>query len=444
MNATCGTGRRKSRVVFTMLAVAAASLWAAAFGDTLVLKSGQTLEGRVIESSDSVLLATPHATIAYGLGEVASIQHGPTPSEVYERRAATLESSDAEGHYELGAYAEGKGLIQEAHYEYEKVISADPNHAPARGKLGYVRDGKEWISRDDAMARSGYVRYKGRYIAKEQADNMLASDRELEGEREMRVVISALVETIRRSDGQDRKDAEDKMAGMSDPAALGALIEATQDPSASVRAAALAALENYREDEAALAVLDVAIWDYSANVRRQARTILSRKQNKAVFNQAVEFLDIDDDVTPFRASEVLGALGNMEVIPYLIEKLYWIRKPIQQTVTQENTADAPPSPVGPVYVAGLRTPNPRSVFGANEVSGVYDEDGNLIVLSVERTGVSQDFSSNPCQRVLNYDALSALQALTGQSFRFNKDAWQTWYLANVRRLNALPAPAGRS
>jgi len=441
MNAARGMWTCALKAAFATIAGASMLLCAVASADTLTLKSGRVLEGKITESSDSVLLATPNATISYGKDEITSIQRGPAPAEVYQKRAAAIESSDARGHYELGAYAESKGLIREAHDEYEKAIAADGDHAQAREKLGYVRSGQEWVSREEAMARKGHVRYKGRYVAKGDADDAQASGAQPGSQREMRIVIRGLIETIRRSAGQDRKDAEAKMAGMSDPAALSPLIEAMQDPSAPVRMAALAALLNYREDRAALAVLDAAMGDDDANVRYQGRTILNRKQNRAAFDQAVGYLDEDDDLTRFRASQVLGSLGDAKAIPYLIEKLSWTREGVEQDAPapqEEPPALTPPS-LGTDHVVGLRVKVAPGVSGTEAIVARTDEFGNDYIVNPDQQDTWQNFSSSGVEEILNYDALAALQALTGQNFRFDKDAWQAWYRANASRLLALPA-----
>jgi hypothetical protein len=437
------------RKLTAVICVAAALSLSGPFsaGDTITLKSGQVLEGKAVESGDEVTVVLPYAKIVFSKDEVAGIQRGPAPLEVYAERAAKLADSDAAGHYDLGLYCQQKGLIAQANSEFKKTISADGDHAGARAKLGYVRQGDKWLPRDEYMAQQGYVLYKGRYVTSDAAGELAAEDGALAHGRQMRSAVRTLASLITSASGDKVPELQDKLAGMSDPAALSPLIEQMDNRDAAVRTAVLTALLNYREDQAAFAALDAALNDDNDDLRYEARAVLAKKQSEAAFRAALSALNVDDDTTVFRASEVLGAIGDVRAIPYLIEALSWTGA-YEGPATPVHPAPAPLPRGGIEYVAGVRAVVAPGAVAYEPLIGYYSHWQRYIL---DDRGVGYDrWESTPAgaeQTVLNYEALSALQAMTGQQLRFDKRAWRDWYLANrwrftgsARRPAAAAAP----
>jgi hypothetical protein len=427
-----------SALTVAVIALVMFLLGAAALGDVLTLKSGQVLEGKVTQSGDQVMLTTPNATIVYTKDEVASISVGPTAAETYAQRASELKDNDAEGHYQLGLFAESKGLLKSAAQEYGKAIAADPNHAGARAKLGYTLDNGAWVTRDEMMARKGMVAYKGRYVTAEEAEKLKAADTEFARSQDEYRLVGILADTIKRSSGQQRTDAEDKLAGISGARSLDALVTASRDGDAAVRMAAVRAFQNYKEDKAAFAILDSAVNDPVGDIREKARSILAGKQNKGAFDQALRLVASDDETTRSRAGEVLAALGDVAAIPYLIDNLSWTRTPPPAPAPQAS----PPgtrTAAGRQYVSGYRAVVAPHSAAVEPIISRIDENGRHVLDNPQptQTGAWQDYPQAAAPEMIqNRGALSALQALTGQDFGFDGDAWRQWYSANSRRLKA--------
>jgi len=407
--------------------------------DSLTLKSGKTLEGTIMEKDDEVRVVTPLATLSFTRDEIAGIQYGPSPQDVYKEHAARLADDDAKGHYELGVFARKKGMLTQAKAEFEKAVAADTGFTPARQELGQVfKDGK-WLTRDEYMAAAGYVLYRGRYVTKGDAEKLEARDAAALRRNDAYLLVRGIASMISNSSGDTRRENQDRLAGMSDPAFLDAVIEQIYNRDGAVRSAAILALLNYREDAAALAALDAAFNDPEPDIRYQARVILNKKQNESAYQNALASLWDDDDSTRFRAAEILGAIGDPRAIPYLIENLSWTR------VTQ-NVVESAPQPrwstfgSGVDYIAGVRVKVAPGAVAYEPIRGVYQYGQRVVMPPPDEGDRWAPLPATSEEEVLNYEALSALQALTGKDFRFDKGAWRDWYLANRLRFVREPAP----
>ena len=417
------------------------ALIGAAAGDVLRLKSGGVFEGKVTESEDRVTIETAHLKVTFYRSEVADIRYGPAPVEVYRTRADKIETSDAEGWYQLGIYATGKGLYKLAEEAYHKAVEADPDHGKARLELGYERLDGEWVTRDEAMRRGGLVRFAGRWVTPEEAEELAAVADARTRVREARSTVRTLTFMIANGIPDKSSQARLKLSGLSDPAALGPLVEEMSNDSVAVRLTILQALMNYREDAAALAALDAAMWDPSAEVRYQARVVLNALQDELSLRTALGALHVNDDDTRFRASEVLGAIGDPRAIPYRIKHLYWTR-PRQAPARQPRmTRSGRSRRVRKTFIINYRVKVAAGVVAYEPVIGGLDR-GRVVLMNPE--DYEDRFYGFPIegdQRILNYSALEALKAMTGADFRFEKGTWRNWYLTNAARFKKLPAPA---
>lgn len=417
----------------------------AAFGDVLTLKGGIVFEGRVSEGEDDYTVEMPHATVKFAKSEVSSVTYGPTPLEEFQSRSRKLSSDDAQEWYALGLYAKSKGLLDHSTKAFEKAVLADSAHKGAREQLGFVFDDGEWITRDEAAERRGYVRYGGGYVTREEADAIAAADTGRARVAQWRTAIRTHVFVMQHATASKGVEAREKLAGTSDPAALDPLIEELENPDGAIRSTVLLALLNYREDKAALAALEVAMWDEDRDVSYQARVVLNRKQNETAFKQALQLLRWDDDETRFRISQVLGAIGDPRAVPYLIEYLYWSRPRMDEpppgrprTRRRRGTY----SDVTPSFVYGFEAKLAPDTVAYIPILAGYRR-GKIIILRDEPPEDQwRGFPASYDERVLNYDALNALKAMTGADFRFDREAWRRWYLAALAREKRFPKAVG--
>ncbi|MCD6406054.1 MAG: HEAT repeat domain-containing protein, partial [Planctomycetes bacterium] len=392
--------------VICALALSAWLLPAAATGDVVTLNEGQVLEGKATESDGQVRIVLPNATVAFPKSKVVSIKYCPAPKETYLKRAGELADTDADGWYRLGLYCSGKGLREAASDCFNKALAADADHEGARTELGFVREDGKWISHEEAMARKDYVHYKGRWITRKEAESLRAEDLRRRRIRNIRTRLRLLTYIITYSTPGKSREAREELAGMSDPALLTPLVEQTGNADPRVRSACLAALSNYGQDEAALAVLDAAMWDRVADVRHQAFIILNAKQNEKAFQATIGNLVGGDDEMRFRASEVLGAIGDQRVIPYLIEYVSWTR-PLAPARRGVRTRRRRYDNVTHRWVAGVRAKVAPGVVAYEPIIAGW-KHGRVVVLNDDRDddwrepgGFTTGFTDDV---ILNYEA----------------------------------------
>lgn len=150
-----------------------------ASGDTLVFKDGRQMDGVVTVSGDKVELRVAEGTFFFKRDLVAHIRQSVTPLQEYERRRAALKAGDAHGHWQLGQFCEANGLKAQAAQEFRAVISAHPEHAEARERLGYRRVGHRWMTEDEQMQAKGMVRVGGTWMTKSDAADHAERQRDL-------------------------------------------------------------------------------------------------------------------------------------------------------------------------------------------------------------------------------------------------------------------------
>ena len=170
------------RVFFGCLFVFAVSSICA---DVVHLKSGGSVEGRVIErTASSVEIDIGAGSITLSMESVDRIEEGRSPLDDYDDRAARLDENDRDGWLELARWASSEGLGTQSRRAYEKVLSISPDHPEANAGLGRVEHDGRWMSEEEAYRARGYVKYGGVWmtpaeqeaILREQGEARAASD----------------------------------------------------------------------------------------------------------------------------------------------------------------------------------------------------------------------------------------------------------------------------
>jgi len=133
------------------------SLWSAclaitiafpsAVGDRIVLRTGETLEGTILDEQDSFYVIKE----AYGVriiqkADVERVERQDPTGVRYRRKLAEIDPADAEAHFRLGLWCAEVGLPLEARDEFLKTIRISPDHADARRLLGYKGGPGAWYN----------------------------------------------------------------------------------------------------------------------------------------------------------------------------------------------------------------------------------------------------------------------------------------------------------
>lgn len=142
--------------------------------DVVVLKDGRRIEGEVArEDAERVVVRTGLGELTFARSEVSGIERGKTARAEFAEREARART--AEDFFALGEWAQGRKLESLARKAWKRAVELDGEHALARGRLGFVRHGTEWLTAEQRDARvrdedaaakraAGLVEHEGRWV----------------------------------------------------------------------------------------------------------------------------------------------------------------------------------------------------------------------------------------------------------------------------------------
>jgi tetratricopeptide (TPR) repeat protein len=157
--------RESSMKTRTWVPIALLLLPSALAADTVYLKGGGKVSGRIVTRTDSqVEVDVGAGTMKVSLANVDRIVEGSSALGEYAKRAAAVRPDDAEGWRELGRWARSQGLNTQAAQAYEKVLTVAPSDAEANEALGRVQVGGRWVSEEESYRARGYVKFEGEWM----------------------------------------------------------------------------------------------------------------------------------------------------------------------------------------------------------------------------------------------------------------------------------------
>lgn len=174
-----------------LLAACLIALATAARADVVVLKDGRRVEGEIArEDATTVVVRTGLGELTFARSEIVEIVRKKTPRAEFAEREARART--ATEFFELGEWARGERQESLARKAWKRAVELDGNHAQARERLGFVRHGDEWLTReqrelrlrqDDAAAKraAGLVEHEGSWVRPEDKARLEAGLVEHEG-----------------------------------------------------------------------------------------------------------------------------------------------------------------------------------------------------------------------------------------------------------------------
>lgn len=110
--------------------------WSVCGGDVVRLLDGRVLEGRVLEAGDQVLVEGDEGTVRVRRGEVAAIELGAPPEQVFAGRLKqAIEAQDAPACVRLAGWAQEQGLASEYVAALRTALLLDRGQEEAREAL---------------------------------------------------------------------------------------------------------------------------------------------------------------------------------------------------------------------------------------------------------------------------------------------------------------------
>jgi hypothetical protein len=142
---------------------------ATASADVVTMKDGRVLEGNVLEDDGKVIkLKMKKGAMTLDHKDIESIVEKPTPEEEYAERVKKLDAGSAAAQLELGRWAGGKELSEEALRHLLEAYRLDPaleGVAAELEKLDYHLVDGVWAPPDVYYPTIGYIKFDGRWCS---------------------------------------------------------------------------------------------------------------------------------------------------------------------------------------------------------------------------------------------------------------------------------------
>lgn len=381
--------------------------------DVLKLKSGASMTGRLLNPSEKnpeiyKFETTDGIQVEFAADLVEGVEHkGLVMDEGYAKKLEEFGGDTVDGNIKMAQWCTEHKAPSRAKVHWKRVLELDPDNALARKKLGYQKriDG-EWRTADEEMAEQGKVRYKGRYISKQEMESRNDKKRRA---KEAKQWLKKITKWYNELDGKNGEQAKANFEALVDPMAIPALVEVLKAESKrgnrlSVKLMVVKALARIDTPDSRSVLVALTVNDPNEEVRMSCLDILKEKPDKGVINYLVSRLTpkTSTNAQLNNAALALGVLGDKTAIPALIEALVTIHKYTMSSGQSGQTS---------VGFGG----------GGNSSGG----------------GFSFGESTQTVKKAhQNEQVLNALKALTGVNFLYDQTAWQNWYLSNKRQMKA--------
>jgi hypothetical protein len=379
-----------------------ALLPAAARADVFVLSSGGRIEGELLNPEQApreiYVVRTPaggQITLDKALVEQVVVK---SPAEIKYEQWLLKMPNTAEGHWIMADWCRQNGLTVQRDFHLEETIARDPNHANARHALGYGNVDGRWVKADDYRISQGEVRYQGAWrLPQEVALDQRQREAEL-AQKEWRSKLKMWRSWFGKKRSEEGianiKAIRDPLAAM----ALGELLEDEQ--LRQMKLIYIEVLGKLPYSAGGSALIKRSLDDDDDTVRDNCLEQLAEcspvhavKAFVSVLQQATKATDPKSNVTINRAGVGLTRMNDESAVRSLIEAL---------------------------------TTKHKIVIGSGSSSGGMGIGANFS--NAGPGGLSMGGKPQVIERdVSNPGVLEALRALTGEDYRYDKDAWKKWY-----------------
>ncbi|MEY4577659.1 MAG: hypothetical protein RL701_2362, partial [Pseudomonadota bacterium] len=151
------------------ITLALATTATSAHADTVVLASGQVVEGRAVRHADKVTIELEAGSITLNADDITHIDKRESNVDRYERMYAQLAHDDTTARLTLANFCRDHDMRARERVLLQEVIERAPEHGEARARLGYVKGPNGWITQEEDYRARGMVRREGVWMTSERA-----------------------------------------------------------------------------------------------------------------------------------------------------------------------------------------------------------------------------------------------------------------------------------
>lgn len=386
----------------------AAVLWSVAgtaAGDLIYLQNG-IVDGEIIEESEqTVKVQGKLGTLTISRDHIRSIEKGKSLGDVYRQKWIEVNHKDLKARTDLANWARKHGLDAEADQEFQQILKVDPENEAAHRALGYAKVGDRWVPAEEAKIARGLVRFRGRWMRPSERERLKA----LEERSGTRQEVEELFHKMRRAKPFERDSYIQQLYEVKTRFAAHYIAKFIADKNAELREAATMALGRLKDRSVTPQLVEVALDDPDAEVRRLAGKAMKLVGDVSAIKRIAPYLANKEKHVRVRAARALGEINDVRAVPDLIEGLY---------VKVRSISRLDP------FNRGVGAGTTVSASGGSTITRVKSPaaskmGGSSLLLRKEPTD-STNFEENQA-------ALDSLKKITGQDFDFSKNKWRTWW-----------------
>ena len=407
-----------------------------AAADLIKLRNGGEIRGiieRKVGATDSeriIIETMTGAVIVVDQRDVEFVARRPLTIEEYETRAKSTPNT-VEAQWKLAEWCRNKRLKKQREVHLQRVLKLDPYHEQAHRGLGHVQHDGVWLSRDESMKAQGYVKYKGKYVTKQELELLETNEARTAAERRWYKNVKLWHGWLARRQADRSRRGLNELKKIKTPDAIPALVRYFRDdPNKQVRLIYVDILRQIPGANSLAALVAASLRDVDRTVRSEAFKAISPDQFELATMYYIRRLTDAYNTVVRRAAKALEKLGNEQAVPALINALvtthqYRVRVPDTSTPSfsfGHNGSFANPSYLPPDIELQLRA-------GLLPYGVIVNAPG-----LPRRTRVVTIKHNHK-----NSQALAALKTLTGQNFGYDERTWGLWWAAQKDGANKVPA-----
>lgn len=397
--------------------------------DLVQLKSGGELRGSLVKGNSTrepelTIVSTSGATITVPRSEVEVVQPRSAMIEEYVTRSREIPHT-VQAHQELADWCVARQLKTQRVEQLELLLELEPDNEIVHRSLGHVRHDGQWMTREDAMAKQGYVKHKGKFITQLEFELLEKTEAERAAEQEWYPKVKQWMTWYVGRDARRAADAVAALKELREPDAVAALWNYLgEHKNVECRKLFVATAGRISGPKAVRKLSQFLLQESDEPTFRMALDAINPEMKDEVLKTCLPGLkDKSNDVVQ-RAAIVLSKFGDERVIPELIDALitshrYKTQVPATSInlsfgVAANGTATLlPPGSTGTVpsdiemlnragqlpYGYTIQNPNPVTPMKTVTVKAI----------------------------VRNTRVLEALQKITGEDFGYDQRDWQKWW-----------------
>lgn len=400
-----------------------------AHADLVRLVNGGEVRG-VVERSDTIpTTSTVRTTVPTGdvvvetlSGLVVTLDRRDVEFITFRRRVVEEYESlarhtprEVEAQRELADWCHDNGLVDERNQHLEVLVELAPDDVEARTTLRHVKYNDEWMTREESMARQGYVRHRNRWVTQQELALIEKTEAERDTERQWASTIRRLVIAMRSPRRQQEVLAE--LAAIDDPLAVPALVRTFADHTdRSVRMIYVDVLANIPGPAPVEPLVQRSLRDADPQVRFAAMNHIEGTRGPIAVPMFANALKSDDNQVVRRAASAIARFGGEEVVPQLADALVTRH---EYRVAQRTTSGS----MG-FNTDGSGMVNPGKLSVSPEMAAMIQQ-GAVVLPSQNPVGKVRWVRVKYDHR--NAEVHDALVKLTGRDFGYDERTWRLWW-----------------